>query len=419
MDNRDARPVFVVGSPRSGTSILTWALGQHPNILPVEEGPGRGPFAVAVGVYFATGNRRGPRSQLSSLGVERDAFFREFGDAIDRQVLDHRWTFEQRNLASAIADPAQINERFAISRGAHEPKRRWVDGTPESSFYICGLSRLFPQAKFVHILRDVREVAASMLGFRNDDGSSLVRTAEAACGYWLRATQACDLAQRALGPETVHRLQYADLVAQPEAALRDVCEFLGEAFAPACLEPLAERINSSRVDNVDAFTEKARTPIIDAALALSDRLCGRAAQTAVCAGARAEMEAEFENMVEHAGNVDAYHETARQVLDRIERILDEGSDINEFPRILAENQSEMDKALAHSRRAVAVCGIVLAVQWIAALAVWISTRTHLAGFAFGIASAAIVIYVWLRRIGLRAAWRRLVGKHAVVVKEQT
>ncbi len=408
MDNHIARPIFVVGAPRSGTSILTWALGQHPNILPTEEAPGLGPFAVAVGGYYIIGSGRGARSQLSAMGVGRDEFYTAFGDAIDRLTLGHRAELERLSEAAARDRPAQINERFAVSRGAHEPKRRWVDGTPESSFYIGGLNRLFPEAKFVHILRDVRQVAASMLGFRHDDGSSLVQTAEEACDYWLRATQACLLARRALGPEKVYRLDYASLAANPESALRGVCRFLGEEFASACVEPLAERINSSHLENGDALAAVARAPNLDAALALGKHLREVDAAGAVEPSARAEFEALFENAIEHARHVDAYHETATAVLNGIGVVLDECGDVSRFPHVIADR----NRALAHMRRLATVCAVALAVQWAATLAVWISTRTAAAGIALGVATAALAIYLWLRRAGLRVAWRRFVGKSA-------
>ena len=413
MENRIARPIFVVGSPRSGTSILTWALGQHPNILPTEEAPGRGPFAVAVGAHFASGGRRGARSHLSALGVARAEFFRAFGDAIDRLVLDHRHVLEHLNRASAIANPSQVSEHFAVSRGEREPKRRWVDGTPESSFYICGLNLLFPEAKFVHILRDVREVAASMLGFRQDDGSPLVRNADEACDYWLRATRACELARRALGPNKVHRLLYADLVARPQAALRAVCGFLGEDFAPACLEPLSERINSSHVENPDALAAASMTPGIAEALAFSDRLCGTQPVDSDDAGAGAEFEAQFERMIEHMRNIDGYHNVAKSILDDIAQALQSDGDITQFPRIVAARSA----SLAHSRRVANACGIVLAVQWAASLAIWICTRAAATAVALGIATAAIGIYLWLRRAGLRAVWRRLLGTNETEAKE--
>ena len=59
------RPIFVVGSPRSGTSILTWCLGQHPNIFPVPESNWLGQFAINVQVSYEIGSARADRSILS------------------------------------------------------------------------------------------------------------------------------------------------------------------------------------------------------------------------------------------------------------------------------------------------------------------------------------------------------------------
>ena len=61
------KPIFIVGSPRSGTSILTWCLGQHPNIFPVDESTGIGELALALAVCYRDKNGFGPR-----LAMERD-----------------------------------------------------------------------------------------------------------------------------------------------------------------------------------------------------------------------------------------------------------------------------------------------------------------------------------------------------------
>src|SRR5258707_13348198 len=46
MQHRLNKPILIVGAPRSGTSILAWCLGQHPNILPQEESNWLGPFHI-------------------------------------------------------------------------------------------------------------------------------------------------------------------------------------------------------------------------------------------------------------------------------------------------------------------------------------------------------------------------------------
>ena len=71
------------------------------------------------------------------------------------------------------------------------PKTRLVDGTPEYSFHICGLRKLFPDASFIHILRDVESVVRSMLNFHRATGIHLVPNGEEAYRSWLgRSTRA-------------------------------------------------------------------------------------------------------------------------------------------------------------------------------------------------------------------------------------
>jgi hypothetical protein len=112
---------------------------------------------------------------------------------------------------------------------------------------IYALKKLFPEAVFIHVLRDVRDVVRSMLHFHHVSGQSLVANVQAAYSYWLRTVSNCLLAERAYGPNVVLRLRYSDLLNTPETALRSVFSFLGESYAPECLEPLAQRINSSNV----------------------------------------------------------------------------------------------------------------------------------------------------------------------------
>src|SRR5205823_14831087 len=84
------KPIFIVGSPRSGTSVLTWCLGQHSNILAQEESDWLGRFTLNIEAAYRAGTRRGERSQLQSLGIGRENFFSWFGMAIDTLILRQR-----------------------------------------------------------------------------------------------------------------------------------------------------------------------------------------------------------------------------------------------------------------------------------------------------------------------------------------
>src|SRR6516165_756493 len=233
MHNRINKPIFIVGSPRSGASILTWCLGQHQNIIAIDESTGIGELAIGLALW-------------AEMNVERGQFFAEFGHTINKLILRHKVDLERRRWEEAV-DPDLSLHSLVTEESANIPKARWVDGTPEYSFNICGLRKLFPDAQFIHIVRDVTSVVRSMLNFHRLAGVKLVANEREAYDYWFRAVSSCLLAEQAYGPSVVFRLLYSDLIDQPEASLRSVLSFLGEPFAAGCLTPLEKRINSSNV----------------------------------------------------------------------------------------------------------------------------------------------------------------------------
>lgn len=319
---RDRGPIFVVGSPRSGTSILTWCLGQHANILPLEESNWLGEFAVGVEVQYRVGCRRGDRSPLSASGIGRAEFFETIGDSINEMILRHRLQMEERSRSCTERHPEQAHPAFNIARSDSESKSRWVDGTPENSMYIAGLKKLFPDARFVHIVRDVESVVASMLNFKTDGDARLVKTEQEAYEYWMRTVQACVQAEAALGPDVMCRLRYDDLVQRPIQAMREVLEFLGEAFMPECSEPLKVKINSSHVpEDFHAGEPGTDKELVRHARQLSAQLQQQPAREPPSLQAVAEMEGAFDRRVTFMAELDGAYAFAQREVARLQGII--------------------------------------------------------------------------------------------------
>jgi hypothetical protein len=182
-------------------------------------------------------------SHLRQAGTSKEEFYRLFGEGLQGLM--------QATNAAILAKLEGIDPRseFRGRRVQGEPKQRWVDATPENSHYIYGLALLFPNARFIHILRNPHDVAKSLMHFSRVGSGGNYRK-NSAYRTWLRLTQAAVNAEQALGRGRMIRVNYEDLISAPEATFRMVLGFLGEPYNENCIKPLRTKINSSRVDDV-------------------------------------------------------------------------------------------------------------------------------------------------------------------------
>jgi hypothetical protein len=111
---------------------------------------------------------------------------------------------------------------------------RWGDKTPLYVRYIPQLLAIFPQAQFIHIIRDGRDATLSSRAkwgatYRYMDVYYLLRN-------WQRNVNAGHAARHTMPEAQYMSIRYEELVAEPQALLSQVCNFLGESFEPAMLK---------------------------------------------------------------------------------------------------------------------------------------------------------------------------------------
>jgi hypothetical protein len=314
MEPTPAKPIFIVGSPRSGTSILTWCLGHHPNLFPLPESNWMGDFTVNVAIAHQIGSARGEYSILSAMDIRDDELFAAFGRSINDLILGHRKDLERKRETKCIE--LKLDRRWLDASGtAAGPKTRWVDGTPEYSFHICGLRKLFPQALFVHLVRDVRAVIRSMVNFHRVAGFQLVASEEDAYRYWFRTVSACLTAERAYGPSVVHRIRYSDLIEGTESTMRSLLDFLGEFYTAKCLEPLELRINSSTIPtDFETDGSPANPAPVAEAMQLSAEVEKNAQPAQASSATAREMEGAFQERVKYVASLDLAHQAQKSRL---------------------------------------------------------------------------------------------------------
>ncbi len=222
---------FIVGVPRSGTTLLRLLLDAHPQLaIPAETG-------VALAVADEPAGPGELATRLRALEPWPDL---EIGDA----ELDA--IFASVEPWSTGGGLRALFRSYARRHG----KPRWGDKTPLHIEHMPRLAELLPEAHFIHIHRDGRDVAVSLraLPFAPGDGS-----VETIATVW-RDQIACARSVRDTLPH-YREVRYEELVADPAAVLADLCAWLGLVYDPVMLrahERAAERLSEGPEERQDA-----------------------------------------------------------------------------------------------------------------------------------------------------------------------
>jgi hypothetical protein len=217
-------PIFIVGTPRSGASLLRDLLRSHPRLAFGYES-----YFVPK-LYRAHGDPRTDRAARAlAARILRLSWVRRWGLELDPSSLAHH-----RSYASLVA--AIYGELARI-----EGKPRWGDKTPQYVAEIPTLIELFPEAKILHVYRDGRDVALAWL--KTPYGPQNLFTAASA---WreLVTTGRSDGAR--LPPSSYTEIRYEALLTRPEETMRRVCQFVDEPFTADVLRPTLLPPSSSR-----------------------------------------------------------------------------------------------------------------------------------------------------------------------------
>lgn len=149
--------------------------------------------------------------------------------------------FDELGLdAAAVAErieggPLTLGSALGItlrSYAERHGKVRWGDKRPAYALHVEEILRLFPDAQFVHLVRDGRDCVASLMGM-----PWWHRGFHEAVATWAQVMDVTRRYARRLGPGSWHELRFEDLVAHPEPQLRELCRYLGEEYDPGMTEP--------------------------------------------------------------------------------------------------------------------------------------------------------------------------------------
>ncbi|MBU2571548.1 MAG: sulfotransferase [Gammaproteobacteria bacterium] len=221
----NSRPIFVVGAPRSGTTLFQYMLRSHPNIsLPT----GESHFFIPL---LRKADSFGDLSRKDNIRKVLEAMYKQSANFLDTDIhglqfdidrLSNELYQEGRYTIAAII--AGLFEKNALGEG----KQRWGDKTPYYVLHMKTLLQSFPDAQFIHLIRDGRDCALSMFERKHDFG---VYNIFFAAKYWEIYVELGRQMGLEFGDGVYHEIRYEDLLENPAQIMRGVCEFLKEPYS--------------------------------------------------------------------------------------------------------------------------------------------------------------------------------------------
>ena len=255
--NEHARPFFIVGAGRSGSTLLRRILYANPALhIPPET------HVLGDAITLYRRNRHWSWPHLVRLVLAQFEFQRDFG-AFDLSL---------RTLAQGLeaTPPDKRSCAFIIDRlyrahaSLHSPEcTRWGDKSPYNSFHLDVIHKTFPDAQYIHLVRDGCDVVYSMVE------SGLFEDAESAAKRWVESVAAVGRFARR-HPSDVVEVRYEALVTRPAEVVEVLCSFLD-------VDPVEEMLHSEYVADsmgdvpLRAHHRRAREPVSPSPVGLGRR----------------------------------------------------------------------------------------------------------------------------------------------------
>lgn len=243
-------PIFVIGTPRSGTTLTAKILGKHSRL-----------FMPGETHYFDDIYYR--RNQIGSLNIDETfekiaerlyTLYGRYNEPDDQDFIQNLFP-DIGSLSSHIKGSksyCEILERFMDVQKEHKGKNRWGNNAPKDIFNIKEILDCFPNAKFIVCVRDLRAFLYSYKGKWKNTVSDF-HTQRVKKLYhpvitsylWKASMKQLSEVKRYIPENNYVIVRYEDLVSEPETTVKNICETIGEQFEPEMLE--IETHNSSNV----------------------------------------------------------------------------------------------------------------------------------------------------------------------------
>ncbi len=211
-------PVFVVGAPRSGTTFLTRLLNQYFDVHVARDGG----TILRFHSLTAPDHRIPDRKTLETVvnALFSDYFFK-------KRFLERGLTLTPEEVLAQFSGQtyADLIHFIMMEMARQHGKRRWGNKRPSYALHITELAQIFPEARFLHIVRDGRDVAYSM---RRAKSSAFERNWYFAIKDWAHHVTVARNQGQQLPDGRYLEIFYEALMQDPVQVMQQIIPFLGD-----------------------------------------------------------------------------------------------------------------------------------------------------------------------------------------------
>ena len=233
----NSSPVFIGGLYKSGTSLLRAMLSNHSNIAGGLETFWFDLAFSGKDLKVSTRNWNGTRNEPLQEHVSRLAAYYDIS----------------KNAVLAMAERCSSGEEFIdsfMSQHARQTgKNRWVEKTPANTLHIGRIFTFWPQANFIHVVRDPRDVYSSN-ALKSEEWSDPATFSN----LWIKFISAHKEAKKTNWSRSMIEIRYEDLVLYPEETMRGILEFIREPWEDSVAGFQGESKDLEKVQNITGKT---------------------------------------------------------------------------------------------------------------------------------------------------------------------
>ena len=207
----DDSPFFIVGSVLSGTTLLRNILRQHPNLICPEE-----THVFRWGKPFGTEEFNDLYNHADTLKLHRS--MDNVSDEQFAEVLD-----QSMDRKSFMLNYMQAFNTVQNNKLQNQESLRWFDKSPQNVYGMVLIKAYFPEAKFIHIVRNPLNVIASIKRGHPDLSGNIIGS----INYWKEAILIINTLKK-VWADDIHEFKYEDLCNNPQTELNKLMAFVND-----------------------------------------------------------------------------------------------------------------------------------------------------------------------------------------------